>query len=241
MLAEGYFEVGQTDKAINVATKLSTNPTTRHAALFLLNEGYQRLALQSIAEIERLAPDSFRAYQLSGETHFANQNFTLAAAAFRTALDRDPDNPELMYALGRTYYVMGDFAQASGPLLKSISADPFNAEARFLMAEGLVQAGDSAKAVPYLKQALDLSSSMLKAHALLGKAYVKLERWEDAVKELNLASSTDTSGDLHFLLYRSYLKVNRPELAQKALAKSKNLRNQSLARVRATIEGQKSN
>ena len=35
-----------------------------------------------------------------------------AIAAFKMALDREPEDPELLYELGRAHYYLGEFSQA---------------------------------------------------------------------------------------------------------------------------------
>ena len=131
---------------------------------------------------------------------------------------------------------MGEFVQAFDFLQQAVQRNPYNAEAHYLIGEGLVYTQEGAKAIPYLTRTLELNSSMLRARAELGKAYLQAGRLETAVKELEKAASLDTSGDLHYLLYRAYSRLNQMAPAARALAISTKLREENIARQRRAVE-----
>jgi Tfp pilus assembly protein PilF len=77
---------------------------------------------------------------------------------------------------------------------------------------------------------------MLRARAELGKAYLQASQFASAVKQLEQAATLDSSGDLHYLLYRGYSRLNQKELAAKALGISTKLREEKIARERRAVE-----
>jgi tetratricopeptide (TPR) repeat protein len=235
LLAQAYFETGRLEAAAKMADALSHRPEVGEAARYLQSRCYQMLAVQSLAELDRIAPDSSRAHQLRGEAHFIRKNMREAIAAFRMAVDREPEDAELLYQLGRAHYYLGEFPQAFEVLKKSLELDPYNAEANYIVGEGMVHTQEGAAAVPFLQRALQLDSSMLKVHGELGKAFLQMNQWENAAGELELASSADPGGELHYQLFRAYTKLGHKEKAQRALAQSNKLRQEKIDSERARL------
>ncbi len=235
LLANAYLETSNWQAVVKLAESLASDPEFKIAADYLFTKGYQSLATRALAELERIAPDSYRAHQLRGETFYARQNMRQAIGAFKTALEQEPSHADLLYQLGRAHYLLGEFSQAFEALERSIQIDPYNAEANFLVGEGLVYTQEAERAVPFLLKTLELDPVMLKAHGELGKAYVQLSQWEKAARELELASSDDSGGELHYQLFRAYSRLNQKDKAQEALAHSNRLRGEKIARERQKI------
>jgi tetratricopeptide (TPR) repeat protein len=235
LLAQAYFETGRLEAAAKLAEALKHGPEVEEAGRYLQSRCYQMLAVQSLTELDRIAPDSSRAQQLRGEAHFIRKNMREAINAFRMALDRGPEDAELLYELGRAHYYLAEFSQAFEALQKSLKLDPYNAEANYIIGEGMVHTQEPGSAIPFLQRALQLDPSMLKAHGELGKAFLQMNQWENAVRELELASSADPGGELHYQLFRAYTKLDQKEKAQGALAQSNQLRQEKIERERATL------
>jgi len=229
LLASAYFETGNIEAAVKVASCLDRIPGLEDTASYLLCRAYHRLALQSLAEIRRIAPDSALAHQLMGETLVVKKNYKGAIAEFRTALKQNPNDAELFFQLGLAHYYLMEFSEAFEAFEKSLGLDPFNAEAHYYIGEGLVYLGQSEKAIPSFKRTLVLNPSLSKAHAELGKAYLHIGMLREAAKELELASGTDVRGDLHHMLFVVYTKLGRQTEATAALEASKRLRERKIS------------
>jgi tetratricopeptide (TPR) repeat protein len=78
---------------------------------------------------------------------------------------------------------------------------------------------------------------MVEASSLLGTAYVRLGQYASAVPELEKAAPFDFYGSVHYQLYLAYRKLGKPELAQKALARSQDLRRSSAESHQAMVSG----
>jgi tetratricopeptide (TPR) repeat protein len=113
--------------------------------------------------------------------------------------------------------------------------DPYNAEANLIVGEGMVHTQEGERAVAYLQRALELDPTMLKAHGELGKAFLQMNQWERAARELEQAATADFGGELHYQLFRAYSKLNQTDKAQGALAKSTRLRQEKVERERSRI------
>jgi tetratricopeptide (TPR) repeat protein len=236
LLAQAYFETGNFESAAKIASTLARAVDANDTVFFLLCQIYQKLAVLWLEELERVAPDSYRAYQLMGETSLAKEDYAGAVSAFQTALKLSPNNAELTFQLAQGYYRMMDFPKAFELLQRCVKDDPLNAEAYYLWGEGLVYTKEGEKAIPQLKRALELSPSMTRAHAELGKAYLQGGQFDLAAKELELASSADRNGDLYYLLFRAYTGLNQRDRAATALAQSNKLREKERIRERQGLD-----
>jgi tetratricopeptide (TPR) repeat protein len=154
---------------------------------------------------------------------------------FKMALERKPQDAELLYELGRAHYYLAEFPQAFETLEKSLKLDPYNAEANFIVGEGMVYTQEGERAVAYLQRALELEPTMLKAHGELGKAFLQMGQWESAARELEQAVTADSTGELHYQLFRAYSKLNQKEKAQEALTRSTKLRQDKIERERSRV------
>jgi tetratricopeptide (TPR) repeat protein len=91
--------------------------------------------------------------------------------------------------------------------------------------------------VPFLKRALQLQPNLNEASGLLGTAYARMGQFADAIPRLENAAPLDHYGNVHFQLYLAYRKLGEVELAQKALARSQDIRRSSLEHDQALIMG----
>jgi tetratricopeptide (TPR) repeat protein len=118
-----------------------------------------------------------------------------------------------------------------------VSLDPSRTKALYLLGRLYVQNRENEKAVPYLLRALRLQPNLHEASGLLGTAYVRMGKFAEAVPSLQKAAPLDHFGNVHYQLYLSYRKLGQAELAQKALARSQDLRRSSLERDQALVLG----
>jgi tetratricopeptide (TPR) repeat protein len=237
LLAHSYLETGQFEKAKNLAANLaaSPKPDLRYDGHYLLTKSYQALALQTLSQIARIAPDSYRGHQLMGEAYLARMNFPAAVEEFSLAAQRQADNPELFYQLGRVYFLKSEWPNALTALRKTLELDPANAEASFLMGEIFLQTEQPADAASAFQAALRLDPSMLSARAELGKAFLRQRQWAEAAQQLELSSASDVGGELYYELFRAYNELKQPDRAKRALATSQKRRQEKLERQRSLV------
>ena len=96
---------------------------------------------------------------------------------------------------------------------------------------------ENEKAVPVLERALQLQPNLNEASGLLGTAYIRMGKFAEAIPRLEKAAPLDHIGNIHFQLYQAYRKVGEAGLAQKALARSQDIRRSSLEHDQALIMG----
>ena len=96
---------------------------------------------------------------------------------------------------------------------------------------------ENEKAVPFLRRALQLQPNLNEASGMLGTAYVRMGQFADAIPRLEKAAPLDHYGNIHYQMYLAYRKLGEADLAQKALARSQDIRRSSLEHDQAVIMG----
>ena len=206
-------------------------------ASYWLARTYQALGAAAYAQLEESLPNSWRTHQLRAEGHALRQDFDGAIKEFQAALELRPNEAELYEALGQLYLDNHSDGDAESELERALALDPSRTHALYLLGRLYVQNRDNEKAVPYLERALLLKPDSAEASELLGTAYVRLGQFANAIPKLEKAAPFDHYGNVHYQLYLAYHKLGRSELAQKALARSQDLRRSSLERDQALILG----
>ena len=113
-------------------------------------------------------------------------------------------------------------------LEKAEALDPSRTKTLYLLGRLYVLDNENEKAVPFLGRALQLQPNLNEASGLLGTAYVRMGQFADAVPRLEKAAALDHFGNIHYQLFQAYRKLGETELAQKALARSQDIRRSSL-------------
>ena len=110
---------------------------------FYLTQGYALVGLDRLPEavtaFNRAATaaqnpeDRRKAYLALGEAAKKTHDFTLARQAFQSALEQDPQNPEVMRELGQIAYAQKDFTAASSWLSRAQKISPDAKDQEFLI------------------------------------------------------------------------------------------------------------
>jgi tetratricopeptide (TPR) repeat protein len=237
LLGKTQFALRQYDEAADVFAEVRGVTKANAEASYWLSRTYQAQGTEAFARLEELFPDSWRTHQLRGEGYALRQGNDNAAKEFRLAIQMHPDNPELHEALGELYLDSHSDADAERELESVLALDSSRTHALCLLGRLHVQNHQNEQAVPYLQKALRLQPDLSEASSLLGTAYVRLGQFADAIPKLQKAAPFDHYGNVHYQLYIAYRKLGQVELAQKALARSQDLRRGSLERDQALIMG----
>jgi lipopolysaccharide biosynthesis regulator YciM len=174
---------------------------------------------------------------LRAEGYSAREASNEAIQEYQLAVSLNPDEAELHEALGEVFLNKKSYGEAQAELEKSLGLDPSRARTLCLLGRLYVGKHETEKAVPYLQKALRYQPDMAEASDLLGTAYVRLGQNAQAIPELEKAAPFDFYGDVHYQLYVAYRRLGKLQLADKALARSQELRRTSAARHQAMISG----
>ncbi len=174
---------------------------------------------------------------MRGEGDALKDDYNDATKEFQAALQMKPDSAELHEALGELYLDNHSEGDAERELQTAVKLDPSRSRALYLLGRLYVQQRNNDKAVPFFQSALRLQPDFAEASSLLGTALMRLGRYADAVPNLNNAAQVDHYGNVHYQLYVAYKKLGNVGLAQKALARSQDIRRSSLEHDQALIMG----
>jgi len=237
LLGKTQFLLQQYDRAADSLGRVTGVTNENVEASYWLALCYHALGAQAYQRLEESFPDSWRNHQLQGEGYALRRDLDGALKEFRLALQLKPDEPELHETLGEVYLDKHSDDDARKELEAALALDPSRTHSLCLLGRLYVQQRENDKAVPYLQKALRIQPDLVEASSLLGTAYVRLGQFADAVPKLQQAASLDFYGNVHYQLFLAYRKLGQAQLAQKALARSQELRQSSLEHDEAVVMG----
>jgi len=237
LFGKTYFILQQYESAADKLAQVHGEPHVNAEASYWLERTYQALGAETYARLEDSFPDSWRTHQLRAEGSVFRRDMDDAIKEYQMALQLRPNEAELHEALGEFYLDNHADGDAQGELEKAVALDPSRTKTLYLLGRLYVQNRENEKAVPYLQRALRLQPNLNEASGLLGTAYVHMGQFADAIPRLEKAAPLDHYGNVHYQLSLAYRKLGQAELAQKALARSQELRQSSLERDQALILG----
>ena len=237
LLGKSEFAMRQYESAAESLSKVRGVSTQNAEASYWLSRAYQALGADAYTQLQETYPDSWRTHQLRGEGDALKGDYNDAAKEFQAALQMKSDSAELYEALGELYLDNHSEADAEKELHTAVTLDPSRSRALYLLGRLYVQQRNNEKAVPFLQSALRLQPDFAEASSLLGTALMRLGRYADAVPNLNNAAQVDHYGNVHYQLYVAYKRLGNMALAQKALARSQDIRRSSLEHDQAVIMG----
>jgi tetratricopeptide (TPR) repeat protein len=199
--------------------------------LYYLSRSYQHLADECFRNMQEVAPDSWRAHQMKAEAFAVRYKDAEAVAEYERAAQLQPSAPEIWEELGALYQQIGREDEARAAVEKALALEPGRPRALYLMG---VLAG--VQGIPYLEKALKYDGNLLEARAALGRAYLDEGKFALAAPQLEKALPLDRHGDIHFQLSRAYKAMGKPQQAQVMLAKSAEIRRNTVERDREKLE-----
>jgi tetratricopeptide (TPR) repeat protein len=203
--------------------------------MYWLSRAYKRSADLSFALLIEQFSGSGRAHEFLGESNQLREAYDDAVPEYQAAIRLRPGDPELHEKLSQVYLEKKLFAEADQELRQAVALDPGRARSLYLLGHSCLSQHHDRESLPYLQQALRIDPRLLEAHAALGQAYMRLKEPERALPELEKAGTIDFHGDLHYLLYVAYRSVGKNDMAQKALARSQELRHSLIGKHQARI------
>jgi len=237
LLGKTHFTLRQYEAAADALAQVQGATNENAEASYWLSRTYQALGAEAYARLEESFPNSWRTHQLRAESYALRQDLDDALKEFQLALQLQPNEAELHEALGELYLDNHSDDEAQTELQRALALDPSRTHALYLLGRLYVQNRENEKALSYLQRALRLQPDSAEASSLLGTAYVRLGQFANAIPKLEKAAPLDHYGNVHYQLYLAYRKLGQAELAQKALARSQDLRRSSLEHDQAVIMG----
>lgn len=183
-------------------------------------------------------PDSVRSHLLLADFAIQQDNLKSARSEYAAALSLRPHDPEIILFNVRLLETAKESRQALQEAMRGAADFPLDAGLNFEAGELLLRSnGDAEAAATYLERALQSDSRLIRARTDLADAYAQLQRFDDAIRELNQIIGTDDDGALHYRLARWYRQTGHAEEAVKALELCRRMKEQRLEKERRFSAG----
>ena len=230
-LGLAYLRQNKDDQALDMLSRWAELEPTSPDALYFKGKASVYVASDSFDRLSKLAPDSYRMFQLRAEM-LRQQNLTPAAISeYQKAIAQKPDAAGLHYALGTLYLDAGRLEEALAEFNQELKISPNDAMTDYLIGDVDLRQNHLDEAQQYLTKALELSPGLADAQLDLAKVYHAQARTDDAVKLLQSVVASDPSRqDAHYLLFELYKERGQTEAARKELKIFLELKQKSAAR-----------
>jgi len=142
---------------------------------------------EAIAHYEgalKIAPDYYPAHNNLGSLYLSKSDYHGAEVQFRESVRLDQNDAQAYFNLGNVLMLTGRYAESETALEAGLQRRPDSAFARFLQGCVFARTGKFDEAEKSLREALQLDSSMSQAHLQLVNLYLRQNRKEDAVHQL---------------------------------------------------------
>jgi len=139
-----------------------------------------------------------------------------AVAAYREALELEPENPTALRSLGFTLHEAGRLEESVVALRKMVSILPRHALAQLELATVLLEKGDLEEAVTTFRVVLEQEPEFEQAHLNLGVALSRMDRWEQAAESFQKVleyDERDHDAQLHLAISLDELGRGEESLA----------------------------
>jgi len=215
-LAHTLIQLGKLEQAASHLQSLSRREAKNQEVWYLLGKVYMQLSQESLAKLNEIDPDSYVVHQVSGEIMESMNNLDGALLEYKKAVDLAPDKAGTHYHLGNAYWSLAMWEQAEKELRAELAINPKNCQAHWKLGQiALEQRDDPHAAVDEEDKALSACPNLDAAREDRARALLKLERYKEAMADLQVVVAADPSEPRrHFLLAQAYRALGRAQEAQ---------------------------
>jgi tetratricopeptide (TPR) repeat protein len=189
--------------AIDAFTLAQNLKSDSMAAYLKRGEAYRRrneldAAQRDLKRATQLDPVAPLPHELLGDVYygialadpdFGSARFLPAVAQYSESARLDDASSRVQYKLGLALYQAGQLANARPALRRAITLNGRFAEAHYLLGVCLRASQQPREAIEALKRAVELSTAFLPAREELADLYLHLERFDDALEQLEVLRS----------------------------------------------------
>ena len=164
---------------------------------------------------------------LRGQAHLEKGRNQEALVELKEALAADSTLVEVRYHLGLAQWNLGHYPEAAENFKKTLELSPDHVLSAYYLGQIFLQRNDLPKATEFFERALrpGRAKPPLDLYFQLGKTYLAQGDLEAGIRVLEQATNLYGKDDrVYAQLGKAYMKLGRKEEAEKALVKSKELR-----------------
>ena len=164
-------------------------------------------ALKMLHKGETLAPGIAGIRLNIGLAYYRENDFRSAISPFQSVVRDVPDSFQARYLLGLCHFFIGQYADAEAMLEPLWARENSNLNYLYVLGIAAHKTGNSNLEEQALGRLVEIGQNSAEFHLLMGKAHINREEYDDAIRELQLASRADTKLPfVHFNLGLAYLK-----------------------------------
>ncbi len=222
-LAQCHLTASRFDDASPVLAQLKAKWPADADVLYLSARLHMRAWNESLRDLYKVAPGSYRVNQISGEILETQGQFAAAAAEYRKALEKNPEALSLHFRLGRALLMSthssSTYDEARKEFEAELARNPRDAVAHYQIAQVYLAEDKSAEAALRLERALAIEPAFPEALIALGKLRVAQKRNDDAIRLLKGAAELQPKSEaVHYNLMLAYRNAGRIEDAKREKA-----------------------
>jgi tetratricopeptide (TPR) repeat protein len=215
-LANDLVKLGDLESAAAHLRKVAARTPQEQEVWYLLGEVYMQLSQQALTKMNTINPDSELVHEMSGEIMESMKNYDGALFEYKKATDMAPQKLGVHYKLGNVYWTLSQWDAATEQFQAELANDPRNCRSHALIGDILIdQKTNFDEGVLEEDKALALCPDLTQARVDRGRALLKLNRNQEAVKDLEAAErAAPDDASTHFFLAQAYRSLGQPEQAK---------------------------
>jgi tetratricopeptide (TPR) repeat protein len=179
------------DDALVIVSRLKSLYPADADVLYQTARLYMRAWNDTVYEMYRKTPASFRVNQLSGEIFETQGNYAAAIAEYRKAIEKNPKTINLHFRLGRAILMESHSPEALAQALPEFEAElalnARDAAAEYQVGQILLAQQKSDSASARFTRALQINPEFPEALIALGKLQLDAKRHDEAIRLLERA------------------------------------------------------
>lgn len=213
--------------AIDAFTQAQDLRADSMAAYLKRGEAYRRrneleAAQRDLKRATQLDPMAPLPHELLGDVYYAialadadfgSATFLPAVSQYSESALLDDASARVQYKLGLALYQAGQLAKAMAALRRAIALDGRFAEAHYMLGVCLRASQQPREAIDALKRAVDLSATFLPAREELADLYERLERFDEALEQLEVLRSLQPSSARERQIALGYARAGQVDRA----------------------------
>lgn len=219
-MAEALLETSRPEAALAILSAAPAAQSRAPELLYWKARCYKKLALAAYLKLYAAAPDSDRAHELNADTYAARDEDEKAVGEYRLALAQRPHLPNLHYEIGRLLWKGYKTDGARTEFEAELKMNPRHVGALTSMGTICLYEHEPEEALGFLQKARALAPENIDVHQYLGTAYLQMQKYNEAVKELKIGIRQDDEGKIHYQLAKAYQALGQKAEASAQFAAS---------------------
>ncbi len=213
-LAEKQYPIAQEDFTLLLHMGVRTAPVYSNLGVVYIHSGKPDEAVRMLESAEKLAPTVAGIRLNLGLAYFRQREFKQAARYFGEVLAMSPDHVQARYLQGICGFMTDNFQVAVDSFQPIYERESNDLEYLFMLGVSLGMLHQAEKSQQVFAALVAAGGDTLHLHLLLGKAYLALGAYQEADRELTLATRDKALPYAHY--YRGVLAQEQNQMDRAA-------------------------